>query len=321
MAVSGDDALAVVPRLAELFDEPFADPSQIPTYLVSRLARQHVTVALTGDGGDELFAGYERYVKGERLVGRLARMPRAVRQVVGAGIGSVSAESWDSAYRGLTSVVGGERERLAGEKIRKLGNLLSQGSESHMYRSLLSATQNPEAYVANPAASSSRIDDLLRETETLPLLDRMMLVDQRTYLADDLLAKVDRASMAVSLEARVPILDHRVVRLAWRMPRRLKIRDGRGKWVLRQLLYRYVDRSVVDRPKVGFSVPIAAWLRGPLRSWAEDVLFAKRAPRGEHLRTERVREMWQRFQTRRDESALGLWALIMYKSWEARWLA
>lgn len=322
MAVTGDDALAVVPRLAELFDEPFADPSQIPTYLVSRLARRHVTVALTGDGGDELFAGYERYVKGERLVGKLARMPKAVRQVVGAGIGSVSVRSWDSAYRGVTSIVGGGQQRLAGEKIRKLGNLMSQQSESNMYRSLLSALQNPDAFVAQRAPSSSRIDDLLNESKALPLLDRMMLVDQRTYLPDDLLAKVDRASMAVSLEARVPILDHRVVRLAWRMPRRFKIRDGRGKWLLRQLLYRYVDPAIVDRPKVGFSVPIAAWLRGPLRAWAEDTLFSRpAAAAGDHLRMEAVREMWQRFQGRRDESALGLWALVMYKSWEARWLS
>ena len=320
MAITGDDALELVPRLPELFDEPFADPSQIPTYLVSALARQHVTVALTGDGGDELFAGYERYVKGEHLVRRLVRMPRAVRQVVGAGIGTVSVQSWDIAYRGLTSVVGGGRQRLAGEKIRKLGNLLSQQSESHMYRSLLSALQHPDAYLAAPVGLPSRIDDLLRESESLPLLDRMMLVDQRTYLADDLLAKVDRASMAVSLEARVPILDHRVVHLAWRMPRRFKIRDGRGKWLLRQLLYRYLDRDFVDRPKVGFSVPVAAWLRGPLRGWAEGMLFSRTGCR-EHLRLDRVRETWTRFQARRDESALGLWALVMFKAWEARWLS
>jgi asparagine synthase (glutamine-hydrolysing) len=320
MAVTGEDALEHVPRLPELFDEPFADPSQIPTYLVSALARKHVTVALTGDGGDELFGGYERYVKGEQLVRRLVRMPRAVRQVVGTGIGRVSVQSWDMAYRGLASVVGGGGQRLAGEKIRKLGNLLSQQSESHMYRSLLSALQHPDAYLATPVALPSRIDDLLRESETLPLLDRMMLVDQRTYLADDLLAKVDRASMAVSLEARVPILDHRVVQLAWRMPRRFKIREGRGKWLLRQLLYRYLDRDFVDRPKVGFSVPVAAWLRGPLRGWAEDTLFSQTG-RAEHLRLDRVRDTWTRFQARRDESALGLWALVMFKAWEARWLS
>jgi asparagine synthase (glutamine-hydrolysing) len=320
MDVTGDDALDVVPRLAELFDEPFADPSQIPTYLVSQLARRHVTVALTGDGGDELFAGYERYVKGEQLMRRLVRMPRPVRQVVGAGIGTVSAQSWDTAYRSVASVIGGGRQRLAGEKIRKLGNLLSQESESLMYRSLLSALQDPDTYLARPAATPSRVDDLLRASEELPLLDRMMLVDQRTYLADDLLAKVDRASMAVSLEARVPILDHRVVRLAWRMPRRFKVRNGRGKWLLRQLLYRNVDRQLVDRPKVGFSVPIAAWLRGPLREWAADVLFSPNASRAQHLRMDRVRTTWDRFQSRRDDSALGLWALVMYKSWESRWL-
>ena len=319
MAVTGDDALAVVPRLPELFDEPFADPSQIPTYLVSQLARRHVTVALTGDGGDELFAGYERYLRGERLMRRLAHVPYVLRHAVGTGIGAVSVGSWDKAYRGLSGIVGG-RQRLAGEKIRKLGLLLSERSEATMYRSLLSALQQPQMYVANPSTRPSRIDDLLREGETLPLLDRMMLVDQRTYLADDLLAKVDRASMAVSLEARVPILDHRVVALAWRMPRRFKVRDGRGKWILRQLLYRYIDRHIVDRPKVGFSVPIAEWLRGPLRSWADDVLLSESA-RPEHLNMASVRDGWVRFQAGRDESALGLWAIVMFKAWQARWLA
>lgn len=320
MAVTGDDALGVVPRLPELFDEPFADPSQIPTYLVSQLARRHVTVALTGDGGDELFAGYERYLKGEQLMRRLTRVPFVLRHVVGTGIGAVSARSWETAYRGLSGVVGGGTQRLAGEKIRKLGVLLSERSEATMYRSLLSALQQPARYVANPAATPSRIDALLRDGATLPLLDRMMLVDQRTYLADDLLAKVDRASMAVSLEARVPILDHRVVALAWRMPRRFKVRDGRGKWLLRQVLYRYIDRGIVDRPKVGFSVPISDWLRGPLRSWAEEVLFSG-GVRSEHLNMASVRDLWIRFQARRDDSALGLWAIVMFKAWQARWLA
>ena len=321
MPVTAADALAVVPQLPELFDEPFADPSQIPTYLVSKLARRDVTVALTGDGGDELFAGYERYVRGEHLVQRLGRVPRMVRHAMGAGIGTVSARSWDLAYERIAPLVpGGAKHRLAGEKITKIGNLLAQDSESEMYRSLLSALQDPSAYLSRPSRTTSRIDDLLAQTVDLPLLDRMMLVDQRTYLPDDLLAKVDRASMAVSLEARVPLLDHRVVEFAWRLPKQFKIRDGRGKWLLRQVLYRHVDPALVDRPKTGFSVPIASWLRGPLRQWGEDLLFANTANGDGWFRAERVREAWTDFQAHRNEAALGLWAILMFKSWEARWL-
>jgi asparagine synthase (glutamine-hydrolysing) len=189
-----------------------------------------------------------------------------------------------------------------------------------MYRSLLSALQDPSAYLRRPSSTTSRIDDLLAQTVDLPLLDRMMLVDQRTYLPDDLLAKVDRASMAVSLEARVPLLDHRVVEFAWRLPKQFKIRDGRGKWLLRQVLYRHVDPALVDRPKTGFSVPIASWLRGPLRKWGEELLFAGAGNGDGRFRAERVREAWTDFQAHRNEAALGLWAILMFKSWEARWL-
>ena len=322
MSVTAADALAVVPQLPELFDEPFADPSQIPTYLVSKLARRDVTVALTGDGGDELFAGYERYVHGEHLVRRLGRVPRVVRNAVGVGIGSVSARSWDAAYGRIAPLVpGAPRHRLAGERIKKLGNLLAQDSESEMYRSLLSAWQEPSIYLARAPHLPSRIDELLAEAPGLPLLDRMMLVDQRTYLPDDLLAKVDRASMAVSLEARVPLLDHRVVEFAWRLPKQFKIRDGRGKWLLRQVLYRHVDPELVDRPKTGFSVPIASWLRGPLREWGEALLFNESNNSAGLLRADRVREAWTDFQAHRSEAALGLWAILMFKSWEARWLS
>src|SRR5207249_4859251 len=166
----------------------------------------------------------------------------------------------------------------------------------------------------------SRVERLLDETPDVTLFDRMMLVDQQTYLPDDLLAKVDRASMAVSLEARVPILDHRVVEFGWRLPQRLKMRDGRGKWLLRQVLYDRVDRSLVDRPKVGFSVPVDAWLRGPLRPWGDDLVSAAAIDTG-LLRMDRVRQTWAQFQSGRSDASLGLWAILMFKAWERRWLA
>jgi asparagine synthase (glutamine-hydrolysing) len=321
MSVTGDDALGVVPMLPDLFDEPFADPSQIPTYLVCRLARRDVTVALSGDGGDEVFAGYERYIQGERIIGALQRVPRAIRRVAGAGIRSSSAQFWDRAYRSVAPVIDrGGRHRLAGEKIRKLGNLLGGATESDMYRVLMSAAwQDPATRVSHEGAGSTRIEQLLARHRDLPLLDRMMLVDQQTYLADDLLAKVDRASMAVSLEARVPLLDHRVLELAWRFDRRLKVRDGRGKWALRQVLYGFVDPALVDRPKTGFSVPIGAWLRGPLRPWAEELLFGTVRGEDAWLSTERVRGAWLQLQRGGDEMALALWAAVMFQAWRARW--
>jgi asparagine synthase (glutamine-hydrolysing) len=322
LSVSGDEALAVVPRLPEIFDEPFADPSQIPTFLVCQLAREDVTVALSGDGGDEVFAGYERYLQGERVIGALRRVPRVVRKVAGAGVLASSADFWEQAYRSVAPIVDGKgRHRLAGEKMRKLGNLLGRESDAEMYKSLLSAGwQQPTEALARGTEIRTRIEEQLDLHRALPLLDRMMLVDQQVYLADDLLAKVDRASMAVSLEARVPLLDHRVVEFSWRLRREFKVRDGRGKWVLRQLLHRYISRDHVERPKVGFTAPIAAWLRGPVRTWAEDLLFGSErmdawlSPAG-------VGRAWQRLQNGGDDVANSVWAVVMFQAWRQRWMS
>jgi asparagine synthase (glutamine-hydrolysing) len=322
LAVTGQDALDVIPLLPDMFDEPLADPSQIPTYLVSKMARRDVTVALSGDGGDELFTGYERYLRGERVIARLMGVSRTVRRVAGAGVDAVGSGLWDRGYRTIAPFFSPvSRQRLAGEKARKLGILLRQDSETAMYRSLLSAWQSPEAALARASDPRSRVEALLDSHSRLPLLDRMMLVDQQTYLADDLLAKVDRASMAVSLEARVPLLDHRVVEFAWRLPRRFKVRDGRGKWILRQVLYRHVEPSLVDRPKVGFSVPVGPWLRNELRQWGEELLFASSNRAGDWLNTKEVRRVWDRFQSGGDESALALWAVLMFQAWRGRWAA
>ena len=318
--VTARDALDVVPLLPDMFDEPLADPSQIPTYLVSKLARREVTVALSGDGGDELFAGYDRYLQGERMIPDFERIPRVMRRSAAAVAGVASARFWDRTYEKISYILPAEkRHRLPGQKIRKLGHLLEQDNENDMYRTLLSVWQRPDDLLVNTGRGSDRIESLLMSSVHRPLLERMMLVDQGTYLSDDLLAKVDRASMAVGLEARVPLLDHRVVEFSWRLPRHMKVRDGRGKWLLRQVLYRYVEPALVDRPKVGFTVPIADWLRGPLKGWAEDLMFG--AQHANDLLDPRVvRDAWSRFSKGGDELALQIWTVLMFRAWQKRWI-
>ena len=316
--LTGADALAVVPRLAEMFDEPLADPSQLPTFLVCELARREVTVALTGDGGDELFGGYNRYIQGERLIAGFQRWPGLLRRFSASGLTSVSPRTWNrmrDTLRPVFPVAGSTR--LLGEKIHKLGDLLRAESTQGMYRSLLSAWQDPEELVVGDGAAGNP-DSTLDSDSQLGLMERMMLADQTSYLPDDLLAKVDRASMAVSLEARVPILDHRVVELSWRLPRKFKVRDGRGKWILREILYKHVPRVLVDREKMGFSIPLAQWLHGPLRNWAGDLLLCGKTEG--LLRSEVVRREWDRFLAGDSTNAAGIWAVVVFRAWQDRWL-
>jgi asparagine synthase (glutamine-hydrolysing) len=318
LRLTGEDARALIPRLPEIFDEPLADPSQLPTLLVSQLARREVTVALCGDGGDEVFGGYNRYVYGSRMLPRVSRVPRFVRQHVGAGISYVPTQAWDRISRVTGSVapsVGGQR---VGERIQKLGRLLSAGSVSDMYRSLLSAWPRPEDLVVSEGLEAQD-EGSLDAMAPAHLLDRMMLADQLTYLPDDLLAKLDRASMAVSLEVRAPLLDHRIVEFSWRLPRSLKLRGNVGKWILRQVLYRRVPRALVERPKMGFSVPIDQWLRGPLRSWAGDVLSGDGLRRSGLLEPEPIARGWKELLEGRRASGPGLWAVVMFEAWRTRW--
>jgi asparagine synthase (glutamine-hydrolysing) len=316
--LTGADALAVIPRLADMFDEPLADPSQIPTFLVCELARREVTVALTGDGGDELFGGYNRYIQGERMIAGFQRWPGPLRRISASGLTSVSPRTWNRMRDSLRPVfpVAG-RTRQLGEKMHKLGDLLRAESSQGMYRSLLSAWQEPEEFVVGGEVGN-HVSAPGGDTQ-LGLMERMMLADQTSYLPDDLLAKVDRASMAVSLEARVPILDHRVVEFSWRLPRKFKVRDGRGKWILREILYKHVPRAMVDREKMGFSVPLAQWLAGPLRSWAGDLLLSDET--GGLLRSTVVHREWDRFLAGDASNAAGIWAIVMFRAWQNHWLA
>jgi asparagine synthase (glutamine-hydrolysing) len=320
LTLSGDEALALIPRLPTMFDEPVADPSQLPTFLVCQLARREVTVALTGDGGDEVFAGYNRYVQGARLLPRLSAVPRSARAAIGAGLGVFESGSWDAMHRAVSAVVPAARgQRLVGLKVQKLRRLLSLDTQADMYRSLMSAWQDPGAIVPGGRDAPGPFLEGIAAARPRGLPERMMLADQASYLPDDLLAKVDRASMAVSLEARVPILDHRVVEFAWRLPRSLKIRNGQGKWILRQVLHRRVPAELVDRPKIGFSVPTGAWLRGPLRQWGSDLLASRAARDGGLLDLEAARRAWDGFLALRNEDAAAMWAVMVLLDWQRHW--
>ncbi|HYW30581.1 MAG TPA: asparagine synthase-related protein, partial [Gemmatimonas sp.] len=321
--LTGDDALRLVPSLPDWFDEPHADPSQLPTFLICREARREVTVAVSGDGGDELFGGYNRYLHGERALQRADRLGSAGRRAVAAGIGPLAPASWDRLARWLSPVTGTTgRHRDPGEKLHKLRDLMRQPTSALQYRALVSAGfQDAESLVRGGSDTEGGIAGAFAVDAPLGLMERMMLADQLEYLPDDLLAKVDRVSMATSLEVRVPLLDHDVAEFAWRLPRRFKVRGSETKWLLRQLLHARVPRALVDRGKMGFSVPIDRWLRGPLREWAESLLSDAALRRSGAIDAVVARARWEAF-LRRDGrvSAMGIWALVNFQAWQERWI-
>ena len=319
LMVSGEDAVNLVPRLPEVFDEPLADASQVPTCLVSQLARQHVTVALCGDGGDELFAGYNRYVYGTRMLPHVTRLPRAVRRCIGAGMGRIPSSTLDRFGR-VAARVPGARSQRVGERVHKLARLLAAESTGDMYGSLL-APGNETNLLLGGMAADDATERIIDGSEPAELLDRMLLADQLAYLPDDQLARVDRASMAASLELRSPLLDHRVVEFSWRVPARFKLHDGTGKWILRQVLYRRVPREILERPKMGFSIPIDYWLRGPLRPWAESLLTDGGIRRAGLIDPAPIARAWADLQSGRRQTGMALWAVLMFQAWSARWQA
>jgi asparagine synthase (glutamine-hydrolysing) len=295
--VTPSDLLGVIPELPILYDEPFADSSQIPTLLVSRLTRAHVTVSLSGDGGDELFGGYTRYPRG-RLVGRLRDlMPAGLRRTLAAGLRRVPGRSDRS------------------ERLQQLARLLGAETAQEMYRHVVSQDSEPGRLVlgaTEPETLLAGAHGLAREAS---FVHHMMHLDLVSYLPDDILVKVDRASMAASLESRAPFLDHHVVEFAWRVPLALKFRNGKGKWLLRQVLHRHVPADLVERPKRGFGVPLGAWLRGPLRDWAGDLLQPERLTADGYFDPAAIAALWDRQQGGSRRCDERLWTVLMFQAW------
>ncbi len=316
--VTPAEAREVIPRLPDLYDEPFADSSQIPTYLVSKLARSQVTVALSGDAGDELFGGYTRYAISDRLWGRLEAIPLPLRRMLGAGL-SLLPERLGSTLVELAGRTISDQVQLKGgaDQLRRLRELLAVRDFPCFYDSMVSHWKRPDRVILGGAATGSR-EPCGRPPERVKApYDQMMYVDTLTYLPDDILTKVDRASMAVSLEVRVPLLDHRLVEWAWTLPLHLKVRNGRGKYLLRKVLNRYIPAELIDRPKMGFGVPIDDWLRGPLRDWAEDLLAEDRLRREGYFEPGPIRAMWNAHLDRKGDWHYYLWDVLMFQSWNA----
>ncbi|MBU1249211.1 MAG: asparagine synthase (glutamine-hydrolyzing) [Proteobacteria bacterium] len=309
-----EDALALVAELPRMYDEPFADASQLPTALVCRLTREHVTVALSGDGGDELFAGYNRHSWGPRLWEKFRRLPRPLRAGVGRVISILSPASFDKIARQLGSI-----ERLPGQKLHKLAGVMGARSREAFYKGVASTWADPAAVLQEGTEPRTLFDT----PEAWPQDDNftawMQFMDASTYLPGDILTKVDRAAMAASLETRAPYLDHTLAAFAWSLPSNLRVHEGQGKHLLRELLYTYVPRELVERPKMGFGVPVGDWLTGPLRAWAEELLDPARLAREGFFRPEAVKRSWLRLKMGRSEEQFRLWNLLMFQAWLEEW--
>lgn len=312
--VTDADAKAVIPALPTMYDEPFADSSQIPTHLVSRAARQHVTVALSGDGGDEIFGGYNRYLFGSSLWNKASRVPFPLRQLLARGVGQVPGDVWDR-------LLSGANARHVGYKVHKVSNaIVGARTFDDYYRHVISEWHTPELVLGQSGAAAHDDHDVISTLECNDPTARMMFADAMHYLPDDILCKVDRAAMAISLETRAPFLDHRVAEVAWRLPMHMRIRGRTGKWALREILYRHVPQALIERPKAGFGVPIDAWLRGPLRDWAESLLDDRRIRAEGYFNPELVRAAWTNHLKGGRNLMQRLWPILMFQAWQEHWL-
>ena len=306
----------VIPRLPVLFDEPFADSSQIPTFLVSELARQKVTVSLSGDGGDELLGGYPRYGRTDFIWNKIKRYPLLFRKIIAQVLVSVPPSNWDALFHRIEFLIPPKlRVTNKGHKLHVLATLLNPESGEELYKGLVSCWNDPMSVVLSSREPLTLLSDKYDWETTPTFIDRMMFLDLITYLPDDLLAKLDRASMGVSLEARVPFLDHRVVEFAWRLPLEMKIKNGEGKWLLKQVLYKYVPKQMIERPKMGFSIPLDSWLAGPLKDWAENLLNEKRLQEEGFFDPRLVREKWSEHLSGERNWQLFLWNVLMFQAW------
>jgi asparagine synthase (glutamine-hydrolysing) len=313
LRVTSTEALNIIPNLPEIYDEPFSDSSQIPTYFICQAARQKVTVALSGDAGDELFGGYNRYFWGKRIWNKVDWLPPVTRQLLGRVISLFPVSTWDTINYILPSHY---QTTNLGDKAHKMAYRLDRVKNlDDLYRSLLMIWQEGNNLVQHSNKLPTILDDVNIVKDISESEQRMMFWDSLIYLPDDILTKVDRAAMAVSLETRAPFLDHRIAEVAWRLPLHMKIRNGQGKWALRQVLHKYVPRDLIERPKAGFGIPLGEWLRGPLRDWAEDLLSQERLQSEGYLNPMLVRETWQQHLSGRHDWPHHLWSVLMFQAW------
>jgi asparagine synthase (glutamine-hydrolysing) len=314
--VTPAEARNTIPRLPTLYDEPFSDASQIPTFLVAQLARRKVTVSLSGDGGDELFGGYNRYFIGRGMWRKVGWIPAPLRRLAGTAITSASPAQWQRLLAPL-AMLSPDHLQYAnrGEKLHKLASVLAAGDPDDIYRGLTSQWKNPASVVRSGSEPPTVVTERAGWADLSDFTQRMMFLDLVSYLPDDILVKVDRAAMGVSLETRVPLLDHEVVEFAWKLPLSMKLRDGEGKWLLRQLLYKYVPRELIERPKTGFEVPIGEWLRGPLRDWAESLLGEARLNQEGFFDPRPIRRIWEQHLSSRRDWQQPLWTVLMFQAW------
>ncbi|MFD2754734.1 asparagine synthase (glutamine-hydrolyzing) [Comamonas terrae] len=313
--VTPQQALDVIPKLPQLYSEPFSDSSQIPTFLVSQLARQQVTVSLSGDAGDELFAGYSRYLFTRNLWRKLESLPQSLRRLGAAGIQVLSPTSWNTLCKPVQPLLPASlRQSNMGDKLHKGAALLNARSVDELYLDLVTHWK-PDDLVLGAIEPFTPLRGNPLSLTGLDEVQRMMVLDAVTYLPDDILCKVDRAAMGVSLETRVPFLDHRVVEFAWKLPQHLKLRGSVGKWALRQVLYRHVPREMIERPKMGFGVPLDEWLRGPLRDWAEDLLSESRLRQEGYFNPVPIRQKWNEHVSGKRNWQHHLWDVLMFQAW------
>jgi len=314
--ISPRETLDVIPKLPAMYDEPFSDYSQIPTFLVCQMARQHVTVALSGDAGDELFSGYERYFVGRSLWNKISALPGWGRKATAGGLTLLSARTLNTLIEPFKKLLPAKYHHVSvGDKLHKLAEVLRVSEPVDMYQNLVSHWKHPEQVVINGREPITALTDNSNWPRVPDFTHRMMHLDMETYLPGDILTKVDRASMGVSLEGRIPLLDPRVIEFAWRIPLSMKVKGGQGKWLLRQVLYKHVPQKLIDRPKMGFSVPIGEWLRGELRDWAEALLDESRLKREGCFHPAPIREKWHEHLEGSRNWQYYLWDVLMFQAW------
>lgn len=310
--VSSKSAMDVIPKLTTIYDEPFSDSSQIPTYLVSQLAKQDVKVALSGDGGDELFCGYNRYIFGKKFWDVSRSIPSFLRKILTSGIYLVSPIKWNKISKILPGI---KKYPNFGDKLYKSANVLEAKTLFDMHQIVSSNWQNPSEVVINSDEPNLMLYEFYKKIKDLNSQEQMMAIDFVSYLPNDILTKIDRAAMSLSLETRMPFLDHELIEHVWKIPHSLKFKNGDGKWILKQILNKYVPKNLTERPKMGFGAPIETWLRGPLREWAENLINENRLKQEGYFNCHLVTQKWKEHLTGRRNWQSDLWNVLMFQSW------